>query len=124
MTTGTPLPGSIFASACSEAGPSALSTRAILNHGSKGITEGYQNIALDLKDGTSKVGRYLGEDDQVVRIEIAEDDKIIEVASISKGDIASRRESGTGMTLGLAEKMSKRDMRDLIAFLAEQRKKK
>jgi len=59
LTTGTPLPGSIFASACSEAGPSALSTRAILNHGSKGITEGYQNLSMGLGNGIERVTAFL-----------------------------------------------------------------
>ena len=89
----------------------------------RAITAGYQNIILELKDGNSKVGRYLGEDDQVVSVEISEDDKVVEIVRIAKESIASRRDSGSGMTEGLADKMSRRDLRDLIAFLATQRKK-
>lgn len=49
-----------FASTCSEAGLSALSTKALLNHRSKDITEGYQHLSLGhLREAIERVAAFL-----------------------------------------------------------------
>lgn len=49
-----------FASACSEAGLSALSTKALLNHRSKDITEGYQHLSMGhLRKAIERVTAFL-----------------------------------------------------------------
>jgi hypothetical protein len=49
-----------FASACSEAGLSVLATKALLNHRSKDITEGYQKLSVEyLREATERVAAFL-----------------------------------------------------------------
>jgi integrase len=49
-----------FASACSEAGLSVLATKALLNHRSKDITEGYQKLSVEyLREATERVATFL-----------------------------------------------------------------
>jgi putative heme-binding domain-containing protein len=78
------------------------------------IAEGFENLTVTLKDGGALIGIFKGETDKELTIFSQEDGLI----KIPKADIASRAAGQSGMLPGLGEVMSRRELRDLIEFLA------
>lgn len=108
------------------------------------IAIGYENVTLELEDGTELRGRVLEETDTMLKLEVHEEvadifadvdeaiphsdvDVIADgsgapieypTREIAKKDIASRKQNISAMPDGLADTVSLRDLRDLVAYLA------
>ncbi|MDZ4861190.1 MAG: PVC-type heme-binding CxxCH protein [Candidatus Hydrogenedentes bacterium] len=123
-----------------------LAAVAVPNHQ---IAEGYENVSLTLKDGRSIMGRMISETDAelVLEVSFVEEDPFadpqlalahstVDVTAegaapgarvplpritIAKSEIESRVKALSSMPTGLAEILSPRQLRDLIAFLAERK---
>jgi quinoprotein glucose dehydrogenase len=78
------------------------------------IAEGFENLTITLKGGGALIGIFKGETDKELTIFSQEDGLI----KIPKADIASRATGLSGMLPGLGEVMSRRELRDLIEFMA------
>ncbi len=78
------------------------------------IAPGFESVLVVMKSGASHAGVFKSEDTNELVISSLEDG----VVTIAKGEIKSRNRGSSGMPDGLAQALSKRDIRDLIAFLA------
>jgi quinoprotein glucose dehydrogenase len=78
------------------------------------ITPGYENTVVRMKDETAYAGVLKSENEREVVLDSPEDGLI----TLPKDKIQSRERGGSGMPEGLAELLSKRDLRDLVEFLA------
>ena len=80
----------------------------------KAIAQGFDSIMITLKDDTDVSGVLRGETaDEVI---VAQPGGVI--AKVKKSDIASRRTGLSGMPEGFGQLLSKRDLRDLVEYLA------
>ncbi len=79
------------------------------------IATGYENALLTLKDGTQVVGTVSAEDARSVTVRALTDGKI---AKIAAADIAQRTRLPSPMPEGLGAVLGKRDLRDVVEFLA------
>lgn len=79
------------------------------------IAEGYDSVMVDLKDGESISGVLKSENDSQLVVQSADG----KVHTLSKSDIDSRRSTLSPMPEGLVEMLTKRELRDLIEFLAQ-----
>jgi quinoprotein glucose dehydrogenase len=84
-------------------------------HPSKIIAPGYESVTVDLKDGRNITGMLKGETYQELNIFSLESNALVKVR---KNDILTRVKGLSGMPEGLAEILSRPDLRDLIEFLA------
>ena len=95
--------------------------RAIL-HPNTDIAEGFDRELFLLTDGTSLVGRIVEDDGKTLVIEGKQLSEPAEAPAyeieISTDEIDGRREAESPMPVGLADTMTRRELRDLIAFLA------
>ena len=80
----------------------------------KQIAAGFKGVLVTLKNGTSYGGVLKSETGGNLTLNSPEDGLV----TVAKKDIADRQHSGSGMVEGLAEVLGKRDLRDLVEFLA------
>lgn len=78
------------------------------------IAAGFENLTITLKDGGALAGIFKGETDAELSI-LSPEDGIIK---IPKNNIARRAQGLSGMPGGITEILPKRDIRDLVEFLA------
>jgi quinoprotein glucose dehydrogenase len=80
----------------------------------KHIAAGFENIIVTLKNGTSYAGLLKSETKDSLEINSPEDG----VVRVRKSDIKDRARGLSGMPEELRQVLSKRDLRDLVEFLA------
>ena len=80
----------------------------------KHIAEGFQSVLVTTKDGTSFAGVVQSESDTELVLNSPEDG----IVKVKKADITVRERGLSGMPEGLATLLSRRDLRDLIEYLA------
>lgn len=80
----------------------------------RAIATGHENVILTLKDGAVHFGVVNGEDDRELRIESPEDGPL----RIAKADIVTRQRGLSAMPEGLEQALSRREVRDLVEYLA------
>jgi quinoprotein glucose dehydrogenase len=79
------------------------------------IAKGYDSVILELTNGKTVTGVLKSEDDKEVKIMTAEGVSL----TIAKNKIEERRRGKSPMPEDLAQKLTKRELRDLMEFLAE-----
>lgn len=77
-------------------------------------TPGFENVIVLLKDGGSVVGSVQSETDTELVITSPEDGTV----KVSKSDIKERRAGLSAMPEGIEQRLSRHDLRDLVAYLA------
>jgi quinoprotein glucose dehydrogenase len=82
------------------------------------IAQGFESVILLLDDGTTVAGVLRSEDAKEVRIITAEAKTIV----VLKSKIEQRKRGPSAMPQDLLKHLSKRDVRDLVEFLAAQKK--
>jgi quinoprotein glucose dehydrogenase len=80
----------------------------------KHIAEGFQSLLVSTKDGTSFAGVVQSETDTELVLNSPEDG----IVKVKKAEITNRERGISSMPEGLATLLSKRDLRDLVEFLA------
>jgi quinoprotein glucose dehydrogenase len=80
----------------------------------KQIAKGYDSILITKADGKSVNGVLKSEDDKQVKIMTAEG----LLVTVKKDDIDQRRTTKSAMPEDIVQKLSKRELRDLVEFLA------
>jgi quinoprotein glucose dehydrogenase len=80
----------------------------------KQIAEGWGQIAVQLQNDAVEVGRVEKETDAVLTLILADGSR----KTIPKGDLKARKAALSAMPEDLVKNLSKRDLRDLVAFLA------
>lgn len=78
------------------------------------IAEGWGQVAVQLHSGAVEVGRVEKETDAALTLILADGSR----KTIAKGDLKARKAALSAMPEDLVKKLSKRDLRDLVAFLA------
>ena len=78
------------------------------------IAPGFESVLVSMKDGQSYAGVFKSEDEKELVINSPEDG----ITKIAKENIKTRVRGNSGMVEGLGEILSKRDLRDLVEFLA------
>ncbi len=80
----------------------------------KHIADGFQSVLVTTKDGTSFAGVVQSESDGEIVLNSPEDG----IVKVKKADITARERGLSSMPEGLASLLSRRDLRDLIEYLA------
>jgi quinoprotein glucose dehydrogenase len=80
----------------------------------RAIAPGFENVLLTLKSGAQHGGVVKSEDDLELRLESPEEGPL----RIAKADLVSRQRGLSAMPEGLSELLTKRELRDLVEFLA------
>lgn len=80
----------------------------------KQIAKGYETVVLVLSNGQVKTGILKGEDDKEVRLMNAEG----QMMTIPKSSIDERNRGPSAMPADLIQKMSRRELRDLVEYLS------
>jgi quinoprotein glucose dehydrogenase len=80
----------------------------------KAIAKGYETVLVTTLDGKTVTGVVKGEDDKELRLVTAEGKPV----SVRKDDIDDRRATKSAMPDDLVTKLSRRELRDLVEFLA------
>jgi quinoprotein glucose dehydrogenase len=80
----------------------------------KAIAQGFDSIMITLKDDSDVSGVLRGE--TADEVTVAQPGGVM--AKVKKSDIASRRTGLSGMPEGFGQLLSKRDLRDLVEYLA------
>ena len=80
----------------------------------KQIAKGYESVVLTLKSGLIKTGILKSENDKEVRIMTGDG----QLLSIPKADIDESSRGPSAMPADLIQKMTRRELRDLVEFLA------
>lgn len=80
----------------------------------KQIAKGFDTLVIELKDGKTVTGVFKSEDAKEVKVITAEGKPI----TVQKGQIEERRRGKSAMPEDLIQKMTKRELRDLVEFLA------
>ena len=80
------------------------------------IADGYQGTVFFLTAGSPVEGRVVGEDEREVRVCKADG----ETVAIARGEIELVREGLSAMPDGIAEHLTRQEMRDLIEYLSQQ----
>ncbi len=78
------------------------------------IATGYESVVLTLKNGAAHAGTVKSENETELMLDSPEDGKI----TLKKADIAKRDRSLSPMPEGLDQLLNKRDLRDLVEYLA------
>lgn len=81
----------------------------------KTIAQGFDSVVLSTVDGKVHTGVLRGEDEKSVRLITAEGVN----ESVAKDAIEERKRGPSAMPADIAEKLGKRELRDLIAYLSE-----
>jgi quinoprotein glucose dehydrogenase len=85
-----------------------------LVHPNKAIAPGFDSVTVNLKDGRGFAGILKAETAEELSIFSIEDNELVKVKT---ADIAQRAKGLSGMPEGLAQMLSKPDLRDLVEFL-------
>jgi quinoprotein glucose dehydrogenase len=80
----------------------------------KDIAKGFDSVILDLKNGKSVTGVLKGEDATTIKIITAE----AQLLTIAKSDVDERRRGKSAMPDDIVRKLTLRELRDLVEFLA------
>ena len=83
----------------------------------KKISQGFENLVIKMQDGATHVGLLKKEDAEFVYIESPEDGTL----KVPKAEIADLNLGASSMPPEIATALSKRELRDLIEFLAAQK---
>jgi quinoprotein glucose dehydrogenase len=83
------------------------------------IAEGFENWIFQLDDGTLRVGRLLAEDDRTVAVEVKDGDDTV-VEELDAKSITARKRDLSSMPEDVIEHLSRRELRDVLEFLASQ----
>src|SRR5205085_1170439 len=83
----------------------------------KQIAKGFESLLVTLKNGTSYAGLVKSEDDDNLVINSPEDG----IVTVKKSEIEKRSVGLSPMPEGMAQLLGRRDLRDLIEFLATQK---
>ncbi len=83
-------------------------------HPNAQLAPGFESVSLALKDGRSLAGTVRNETGEELTINSPEDGLVI----VKKPDIANRTKTLSPMPEGLADLLSRRELRDLIEYLA------
>ncbi len=78
------------------------------------IAPGFETVLVALKDGQSYAGVFKSENETELVINSPEDG----IVKIAKENIKNRERGNSGMVEGLGEILSRRDLRDLVEFIA------
>ncbi len=78
------------------------------------IAQGFENLLITLKSGTSYAGIIKSETAELLVINSPEDGEL----KIKKADITAREKGLSGMPEGLAEQLTKFELRNLIEFIS------
>lgn len=78
------------------------------------IAPGFESVLVSMKDGQAYAGVFKSENEKEIVINSPEDG----IIKIAKENIKTRARANSGMVEGLGEILSKRDLRDLVEFLA------
>jgi putative heme-binding domain-containing protein len=78
------------------------------------IASGFENQIVTLKNGTSYAGTQKTETEAELILNSPEDGTV----KIAKKDIQSRERGMSGMPEGMGEILTRRELRDLVEFLA------
>jgi quinoprotein glucose dehydrogenase len=87
------------------------------------LAAGYETVYVESYDGESWRGRVVGENDQHLKLMSPVDGAVREV-EIAKDNIDRRVPDISGMPTGIAGSLTKRELRDLIAFLSSCREER
>jgi quinoprotein glucose dehydrogenase len=85
-----------------------------LVHPNKAIAPGFDSVTVNLKDGRGFAGILKAETADELSIFSIEDNELVKVKT---ADIAQRAKGLSGMPEGLAQMLSKPDLRDLVEYL-------
>jgi quinoprotein glucose dehydrogenase len=80
----------------------------------RAIAPGFENVFLTLKSGAEHAGLVKTEDDKELRLDSPEEGPL----RIAKADIVSRQRGLSAMPEGVQQLLTKRELRDLVEFLA------
>ncbi len=80
----------------------------------KQIAKGYESALLMLNDGTTRTGVLKGEDAKEIRLMTAEGKLVV----TAKSDVDERHPGKSAMPEDVIKKLSKSELRDVVAFLA------
>jgi quinoprotein glucose dehydrogenase len=80
---------------------------------SKEFPPGFESVILTMKDGSIQGGTVKKETAEVIDLMTIDGP-----ATVKKGDVKTRERGGSGMPDGFGQILNKRDLRDLVAFLA------
>mgnify|MGYP003574961326 CR=1 FL=1 len=83
----------------------------------KHIAEGFQSVLVTTKDGISFAGLVKSETDSELVLNSPEDG----IVTLKKAEITSREPGLSSMPEGMAALLSRRDLRDLVEFLAQRK---
>lgn len=81
----------------------------------RSLAPGFESATLTLQNGTAYSGVVKGEDAEEIRLDSPEDGGLIR---IRKTEVTSRRAGLSAMPEGSAQFLSKRELRDLVEYLA------
>ena len=81
------------------------------------IAPGFETVLVSTKNGASYAGIFKSENEKELVINSPEDG----ITKIDKENIKTRSRGNSGMVEGLGQILSKRDLRDLVEFLAQQK---
>lgn len=80
----------------------------------KVIAEGYENVIVSLKNGSSYAGVLKRETPEELEINSPEDGLV----TLKKSDLTGREKGSSGMLPDIAKVLTKRELRDLVEFLS------
>ncbi|HMO65738.1 MAG TPA: c-type cytochrome, partial [Verrucomicrobiota bacterium] len=83
-------------------------------HPNAQIAPGYENVVLTLADGRTLAGTVKAEDEQKLLLDAGEDGEV----TLPRSAITRRERTLSAMPEGLHELMSRRELRDLLEYLA------
>ncbi|MBI2808580.1 MAG: HEAT repeat domain-containing protein [Planctomycetes bacterium] len=83
----------------------------------KQIAKGYESLLITLKSGLTRTGILKGEDAKTVRLMTPEG----QMLAIPKADIDERARGPSAMPSDLVQKLTRREVRDLVEFLSSLR---
>jgi len=82
------------------------------------IAQGFETVALTLRDGSEAKGTVKSEAGGVLTLETTLEDGTVAARAIRASEIVRRERGPSAMPEGLAESLSPRELRDLVEFLA------
>jgi len=82
------------------------------------LSRGYETVCFTLRDGTDAIGMLLAEDAAYVRLRLLTDGREI---TLDPAQITQRQRLPSAMPEGLGAILGKRELRDMVEFLATQK---
>jgi len=82
---------------------------------SRAIAPGFENVTVTLKSGAMHAGLVKGEDEKELRLESPEEGPL----RLARDEIVTRQRGLSAMPDGVIAFLSKRELRDLVEFLAQ-----